>query len=677
MKHSSIRTRLLWLGGFSTLLIVALLVITRLADRQVSQSYQSINSAQQAIQSAQHAIDEASKLKGQINGAQERVMALRLLEKTFLQFRQPDVRKQFDQQADALTSDLGRLQLAQISSQFQAYRKAFSDRADLVLQHDALNVKMTAPLRDAEQRLSDILTELGARQSQAQLSGGKLKDEELEMMNVVRDCRIVFLQLQNLQQQYIATGDKKFVDQYKQVADTDAKWGVDSLHEYSVTLKNTNFLAASSSISDSLSEFVKDINRSLELGAQERQLDQQMDSTGASILKAAEAALADADADVARQQSSGVQANDSAQKASAAADATRKSSATIILIVIVAGLGIYAVFLTLVTASINRSLGTAITQLLHGSEQTNSAAAQVSAASQTLAEGSSEQAASLEETSSSLEEMSSMTKRNAENAQKANDLAKQARAAADKGAADMQTMSAAMDAIKESSDDIAKIIKTIDEIAFQTNILALNAAVEAARAGEAGMGFAVVADEVRNLAQRSAQAAKETAAKIEGAIGKTGQGVEISSKVAATLNEIVAKARQVDELAAEVANASHEQTQGIAQINTAVGQMDKVTQSNAASAEESAAAAQELNSQAETMKQSVADLLNLVGGENQAPGAKMALALMPQEAPAAKPAKRAFTPVRSNRQAPRVPEMASAAASRQSEIPMEGDFKDF
>ena len=131
--------------------------------------------------------------------------------------------------------------------------------------------------------------------------------------------------------------------------------------------------------------------------------------------------------------------------------------------------------------------------------------------------------------------MSTMTKRNAENAQKANDLAKQARTAADKGAGDMQAMTAAMEAIKVSSDDIAKIIKTIDEIAFQTNILALNAAVEAARAGEAGMGFAVVADEVRNLAQRSAQAAKETAAKIEGAIAKTAQGVEISGKVAKTL----------------------------------------------------------------------------------------------------------------------------------------------
>ena len=175
----------------------------------------------------------------------------------------------------------------------------------------------------------------------------------------------------------------------------------------------------------------------------------------------------------------------------------------------------------IIIVGINRVLSRIAGRLNGGSAQILGAAGQVSAASQSLAQGSGEQAASIEETSSSLEELASMTGRNAESAQKANDLAKQARRAAEKGAVDMQTMNAAMEAIKVSSDDIAKIIKTIDEIAFQTNILALNAAVEAARAGEAGMGFAVVADEVRNLALRSANAAsKETAAKIESAIGR-------------------------------------------------------------------------------------------------------------------------------------------------------------
>jgi methyl-accepting chemotaxis protein len=329
-----------------------------------------------------------------------------------------------------------------------------------------------------------------------------------------------------------------------------------------------------------------------------------------------------------------------------------------------------------IVRSLNKVLGRVANSLNEGSGQVASAAGQVSSASQTLAEGSSEQAASIEETSASLEEMSSMTSRNSENAQKANELARQARTAADKGASDMQSMSAAMEAIKVSSDDIAKIIKTIDEIAFQTNILALNAAVEAARAGAAGMGFAVVADEVRNLAQRSAQAAKETAAKIEGAISKTGQGVTLSGKVAETLNEIVVKARQVDELAAEVANASREQTQGITQINTAVGQMDKVTQSNAANAEESAAAAQELNAQAEIMKQTVAELLNLIGGTHSTGSPSSGV-------PAGK-FKAAFTSSKKHQPAsvreisPVKHETVGASAKvDRSAIPMDGDFKDF
>ncbi|HYG34817.1 MAG TPA: methyl-accepting chemotaxis protein, partial [Clostridia bacterium] len=226
------------------------------------------------------------------------------------------------------------------------------------------------------------------------------------------------------------------------------------------------------------------------------------------------------------------------------------------LAVIAIGLGI--AFALMIIAGISKALSGIARTLEDGSEHVASASNQVSATSQSLAEGSSEQAASLEETSSSLEEMASMVRRNAENAQTAKDLATQTRSAADTGAQDMQAMSQAMDAIKASSDNIAKIIKTIDEIAFQTNILALNAAVEAARAGEAGMGFAVVADEVRNLAQRSAQAAKETAQKIEEAINKSEYGVQISTKVGQSLQEIVTKAHRVDELVAEIASASKE-----------------------------------------------------------------------------------------------------------------------
>lgn len=309
-------------------------------------------------------------------------------------------------------------------------------------------------------------------------------------------------------------------------------------------------------------------------------------------------------------------ANDSAKKMDAASFLSMLGvGIATVLGIIATVLGIILAWL--ITRGISRVVVGIAQSLAMGADQTAVAAGQVSSASQTLAEGASESAASLEETSASLEEMSSMTQRNAGNAQQANGLAKAARAAAEQGNQDMTEMTQAMAAIKASSDDIAKILKTIDEIAFQTNLLALNAAVEAARAGEAGAGFAVVADEVRSLAQRAAGAAKETATKIDGAITRSEQGVEISNKVAVTLTEIVAKVRQVDELVAAVSGASTEQSQGISQINTAVTQMDKVTQSNAASAEESAAAAEELNAQADAMKVAVGELQRLVSGTSR------------------------------------------------------------
>ena len=251
------------------------------------------------------------------------------------------------------------------------------------------------------------------------------------------------------------------------------------------------------------------------------------------------------------------------------------------------------------------NLNEAMRQVAEAVRQVSSASGQISQGAQSLAQGANEQASSIEEVSSSLEEMSSMTKQNADNSNHAKALMTEAAAAVAEADEAMTRMAAAINDIKVSSDNTAKILKTIDDIAFQTNLLALNAAVEAARAGEAGKGFAVVAEEVRNLAMRSAEASKSTAKMIEESVKDAESGVQITEHVAKALAKTVDSSTKVSNLIAEIAAASNEQAQGIEHVNTAVTQMNSVTQQNAANSEESASAAQQLSTQASDLSQMV------------------------------------------------------------------------
>jgi methyl-accepting chemotaxis protein len=296
---------------------------------------------------------------------------------------------------------------------------------------------------------------------------------------------------------------------------------------------------------------------------------------------------------------------------SAESSVSRTRWTTIFMIGLSLLVGVSVVY---VVRQINSGLRQAVAELGEGGKQTASAASQVAASSQSLAQGASEQAASIEETSASSEEINSMARKNSENSQAgAAEMVKAAQLVADANAR-LEQMAASMKDITDSSQKISKIIKVIDEIAFQTNILALNAAVEAARAGEAGMGFAVVAEEVRNLAQRSAQAAKDTATLIEESIEKSTIGSRNLDMVAEGIKTITASTTRVKTLVDEVNLGGHEQARGIEQISKAIIQMEQVTQKAAANAEESAAAAEELNAQSETLENVVERLAAMVGG---------------------------------------------------------------
>jgi len=298
---------------------------------------------------------------------------------------------------------------------------------------------------------------------------------------------------------------------------------------------------------------------------------------------------------------------------------------------------VFALLVSIAAVFFSRSLARPIQRiaggLTEGADQVSSASSHVASSSQSLAEGASEQAASIEETSSSLEEMSSMTKLNADNAHQADTLMKEANTVITHANTSMNALTSSMDQISKASEETSKIIKTIDEIAFQTNLLALNAAVEAARAGEAGAGFAVVADEVRNLAMRAAEAARNTSGLIEGTVKRIQEGSGLVLRTSEAFGEVARSADKVGRLVAEISSASHEQAQGIEQVNKAVTEIDKVVQQAAANAEESASASEEMSAQARRMKAMIEELVALMGRTRSA-------ALTPSPLPSLSPALR-------------------------------------
>jgi methyl-accepting chemotaxis protein len=301
----------------------------------------------------------------------------------------------------------------------------------------------------------------------------------------------------------------------------------------------------------------------------------------------------------------------------------------VIVLVVVTAL---AIFLAL---RLSRPIISAVESISDANAQVLTASDQIASSATSLAEGASTQASSVEEVSATIEQSTAVNNQNAENAREANILANQTNEAAQLGDTKIKSLTESMNEITDASQQIAKIIKTIDEIAFQTNLLALNAAVEAARAGEHGLGFAVVADEVKNLAQRSANAAKETADIIETAIEKIKEGNQVANETNEAFGDILDRAKKTGDLIGEIAASVKEQADGMNQIATAMGQIDTITQQNAATSEEAAAASEEMNAQAASMMESVTDVAKIVGLDLEKHGVDTSRRSAPQKKHAA------------------------------------------
>jgi hypothetical protein len=307
-----------------------------------------------------------------------------------------------------------------------------------------------------------------------------------------------------------------------------------------------------------------------------------------------------------------------ANKQAAAAAEERASLLKLLFSILLLGISFTVLYFML--RNFARPLDKIANDLGDGADEFLQVSNQIAESSNRLAEGASEQAAAIEETSASLEEMSSMIHSSARNADQARNLASESQANANQGLESMTQMVEAMAAIERSSNEVVKIVKSIDEIAFQTNILALNAAVEAARAGEAGAGFAVVAEEVRSLAQRSAAAAHESAAKIEASILSSRQGAQCLQGVGDSFSKIDSKVQETHNLVSEIALAAKEQAQGIEHITAAIQEMSKVAQSSAANTEQIASAAEEMRRQASMQRITTSELRHVIDGSSSEPG---------------------------------------------------------
>ncbi len=613
-RNSNVRTRLLAFAGMAVLLVLILVGANRIASQSIDHAYSQMEAANEDIDAADQAIDTANQLQQQVSDAMMKVMELRLTEKAFLQFHEQEQQEQFDQMATAVASQLAAVGRENLLGPFGDYRGLFAEYTSVHREHATLKDAMIRPIDESMGYIASTMDELESQQSVLQLEGEDLPPVELEMLNVLRDCEIFFLQIQARQQKYLDTGEQRYIDQYRELVTGDGLVSIDALVEFSSTLKNDEWIRRAASVRDSLDKFMADIDQSLAFGGREADLRLRLDETGNAIIVAAQSALDEASASVTDQRATAQNAKQSAVAAKQDAANARAKATLASTIIVVVGIALFLLVAWLMVRSINRALGRVIADLGECSREVAGSARQVSDTSNDQAGEATQQAAAIEETASSLEELAAVTKQNATLAGEANGLMDDAQTLVDRANQSMSQLVESISAINTAADETSQIIKTIDEIAFQTNLLALNAAVEAARAGDAGKGFAVVAAEVRNLAARSSSEASNTGTLIRRTLEKVKDGSQQVEAANSVFAQVAGNAARVSQMMRQIATASDQQAQGVDQLNSAVTVMDHSIQQSAANSEELAAASQGLTGQADQMNGIVGRLAALATG---------------------------------------------------------------
>ncbi|MFH0725576.1 MAG: methyl-accepting chemotaxis protein [Pseudomonadota bacterium] len=552
-------------------------------------------------------IETANFMKDDVHRIIKNALDIRVAEKTYLQFQTPELKENFDKKVNDIIVEIEaqkkeilnkewQEKLLSIEGKIRAYRTLLEKLIEIQNEQNSLKANMLVPIATSEKLLTDILYDLQDKQGELHSKGETFSSEDIDMLTMITDCRIALLQLQGLQLQYLISGEEKIIQEYKKLSAETMDRYIGKLEHYASISNNSSFVETVATIKNALGKFVQSIAVSNQLYEKEKENTKLINEMGIGIIEEADSLLEKMGHYVVEQKS---------------------GTALYVLTLVCAGLMVFWVLSFMLVKSIIKPIGSVIRGLIESSHRVDSSSGQIAIAGENLAERASEQAAAIEETSSSLEQISSIIKQNADNTQQADMLVKEEKAIVGLANQSMEELKISMEGIARSGEEMSKIIKTIDGIAFQTNLLALNAAVEAARAGEAGAGFAVVAEEVRNLAMRAAEAAKNTAELIDKTIRSVQTGAQMTERNVNAFSQQIVISNKVGELIADIAGASMEQFEGIEQINKAVREMDTVIQQNAADAEQSSEASREMTVQARQLTVFVNELVKVLEGREE------------------------------------------------------------